>query len=185
MDGENRIEPGSARRGRLRERMLSQTEADINAYLRRRQVPWPHHCEPRDRGPNYGELFGLAGHVTAVAALRVRRSQSAAQVVEIRGDDRGYLDQTRVRELESLLIGLAAPGRRGHLVIDLSHVRSLNTLFLKVVAAVQERLKDQRRRVALCGLRPRCTEVLRANGLKPVVECYVTERQALDAFAVQ
>jgi anti-anti-sigma factor len=165
--------------------MIGQIEADINGYLRRRQVDWPRRCKPADHGPGNGEHLGCARQVTAVAVLRVRRSHSAARVVEVRANEHGYLDNARVQELQSVLIGLAGPGQRGHVVIDLSHVRSLNTQFLRVVGSAQERLKDQRRRVALCGLQPRCADVLRANGLNPVVECYSTQQQALATLGVR
>ena len=150
-------------------------------YRTGRETPRPRRCDGHHGFPPGHRLDGMATALAKAKAMRVRKV-SAVHVLELRGNANGYLDIDLVQKLTLQLLNLVGPGQRGHVIIDLSRVRSVNTQFLSVVLAAQKRLRDQRRRVALCGLQTHCTDVLQVSGLNPLVECYATERQALETL---
>lgn len=156
--------------------MIRQTQDSIDEHFGKRKVPRPRRFEPGVHGRTHAEILGHAKPPAATGAVRVRPSDSTARVVELQPNDHGYLDEARVRELEVRLMELVGPGQRGDVVIDLSRVRSLNSRFLVVVESVRKRLHDQRRRIVLGGLQPRCPGAAPPNRLKPTVDSYDTDQ---------
>jgi anti-anti-sigma factor len=188
----------------LRRQMIADMEQYLSRSVRRNGPAWPNRPETQradadgshSRGPDAGNGFDnptngkIVERTNTVEIVKpqVRSRTNAAifrrffepcrvTVVEVRTAPDGYLDYETVRELVHPVLNLAAEDHADPIIIDLSAVRSVNGMFVNLVVALQRRLRSQCRRVALCGLHPRCAEFIRLCGVS--IECHPTLKTAL------
>ena len=172
-----------------RDRMIRETEADLNRQLNRRpkghDVQWPRRTSPRQRGTvrraisTAGE--GSRGGSPDRAPLSVHRPCVAATLVKIRGNEQGYLDDECSGALIDPLLILASDQHGGTLVVDLSAICSFRAPFLTLLAALRKTLSRRKRRLALCGVRSQGAALLRGSGLDETIDIHATWEEALTA----
>lgn len=164
---------------KLRRRMIQETEVDLNRRLDGPNVKWPRRCSPEQRSAEVPRR-SRAGDANAVdRPMSVRQLWLTATVVEVRGNEHGYLDNDRVGAMVDTLLELASDERGGAFVVDLTSVRSLNAAFLTLVATLRRTLASRGRRLSLCGMGSQNADLLRGTGLDESIDFYDTQLEAL------
>jgi anti-anti-sigma factor len=104
-------------------------------------------------------------------------------VTVIQFDERyDSLDDTRLDELEHLLLGEAGAAFPPKLVLDLGRTSYLGSRFIEVAVRAWKRLCHRQGRMAICGLQPFCREVIESASLHRIWELYATRADAVGAL---
>ncbi len=133
------------RRDALRNRFVDETEAFLDAELRRERRPWPNRCNPKPPvGPPAARRRETAeDHVVTRVYL--------ASIVDVSADQNGLIEDDAILSLIKTLRSVADDHDAGDVIIDLSQVSSLTAQLINVIASLQDRCRRQNRRVLLCG----------------------------------
>jgi anti-anti-sigma factor len=75
-----------------------------------------------------------------------------------------------------------AMGDSQRLVLNLSHLPGVTSIFLGMLIRLQRRLQCGRDSLRLCGLRPETRDVFRATRLENIFDLYREERDAIESF---
>ena len=92
------------------------------------------------------------------------------------------LDDSRIIQLTELLLPLVEKADPPLAVIDLSQTIAFGTAFLSLLIRMRKRLVSRGGRLAITGLTPHCSEVIRATRLHVMWETFDTIDEAVVAF---
>jgi anti-anti-sigma factor len=103
----------------------------------------------------------------------------ATHVVQLTEPEYGSLDAEKLARVRRLLLTHAERPGLGCLVIDLSAVHFFGAGFIGTLMCAWDRLRQRDRKLALCGLTPYCSKLIRILHLDKLFEVYPTRRAAL------
>ena len=108
--------------------------------------------------------------------------QPDVTIIEL-GPEYHSLDQATVEALRDKLLDFVDQADPPNIALDLSHTRFIGSAFLETLFRCWNRIKHRDGRLALCGLHPFCSEVLRVTRLETLWEIYPTIEDAKAAMA--
>ena len=111
--------------------------------------------------------------------IRVSRQQDVT-IVEL-GPSYESLDKGAIAEMGDVLLNQATEAEPPRMVLDLSETNYIGSAFVELLVRVWKRLTQRGGTMALCGLRPFCTEVLRVTRLDRLWNAFPTRDQAVAA----
>ena len=109
----------------------------------------------------------------------LRSEQSNGVTIAMIGAELDTIDENALARASKFLLGLAADEQMTKLVIDLSETTFFGSGLLAIILRVYSRLQTRKGRIALCGLRPHCREVLATTRLDTLWPVYETRTQAI------
>lgn len=112
--------------------------------------------------------------------IRVTRQQDVT-VIEL-GPGYETLDGDALGELRRSLLTEATTADPPKMVVDLSQTRYIGSAFLELLVRAWKRLRQRGGTMALCGLRPFCTEVLHVTRLDQLWRAFPTRDEAVAAL---
>jgi anti-anti-sigma factor len=112
------------------------------------------------------------------------RPPAKSDVVVVRLPDAAYgsLDGAKLARVRRRLLNLACQPGPAYLVADLSRVHYLGAGFVGVLVCIWDELKQQKRRLVVCGLHPYCASLFHALHLGKLFTIRPTLQAALDAI---
>ncbi|MBI3462486.1 MAG: STAS domain-containing protein [Planctomycetes bacterium] len=112
------------------------------------------------------------------AKPRVRASEIAT-VVQMPQRALSSSDEVVLEHARRFLLELADKAQPPYLIVDLSRMESFGAAFLNVLVRVWQRLREREGQLAVCGLRPRCAELVCLFRLDRLFPLYPTPQAAL------
>ena len=110
--------------------------------------------------------------------FKIHREPNAI-VVELPEAEYGSLDERALERVRRVLLGLAGATGPPYLVMDMANVDFFAAGFIGVLVSTWKRLRERERRLAMCGLQPRCAKLVDVLRLWELFDIFPTRAAAL------
>ena len=111
--------------------------------------------------------------------------QTVQGVTIVTFDDESILDPLQVQDIGEQLHRLIEEEDRQRLVLDFHKVKILSSQMLGVLIGLLKRIRSDRGRVVICGMKSELHKVFKITNLDKLFSFYETEGQALRSFESQ
>ena len=100
-------------------------------------------------------------------------------------EDESILDPLQVQDLGEQLHQLIEEEDRQRLILDFQKVKMLSSQMLGVLIGLLKRIRSDRGRIVICGMKPELHKVFKITNLDKLFSFYDTEGHALRSFESQ
>ena len=100
-------------------------------------------------------------------------------------EDESILDPLQVQDIGEKLHQLIEQEDRQRLILDFHKVKILSSQMLGVLIGLLKRIRSDRGRIVICGMRPDLHKVFKITNLDKLFKFYDAEGQALRSFESQ
>ncbi len=108
-------------------------------------------------------------------------SQPDCTIFEL-GSSYDSLDTDTLDEAGGALLTHAATVEPPHILLDFSKTNFIGSTFIEILVRTWKRLSERGGTMAVCGLQPFCTDVLRVTRLDTLWPSFPTREEALKSF---
>lgn len=105
-------------------------------------------------------------------------------VIEL-GPSYDSLDEAALAESGGVLLGEAIHAEPPRLLLDLSQTRFIGSRFIELLVRAWKRIRERGGTMALCGVQPFCSEVLKTTKLDTLWRSYPTRADGVSALEDQ
>ena len=114
--------------------------------------------------------------------LLIQTVQGVALVIF---QDESILDPLQVQDIGEQLHQIIEEEDRQRLILDFQKVKILSSQMLGVLIGLLKRIRSDRGRIVICGMKPDLHKVFKITNLDKLFSFYDTESQALRSFEAQ
>ena len=112
-------------------------------------------------------------------------TQTIQGITIVTFEDGSILDPLQVQDISQQLHTLVEEEDRQRLILDFHKVKILSSQMLGVLISLLKRIRNDRGRVVICGMKPELHKVFKITNLDKLFNFYDTEGHALRSFESQ
>src|SRR3989304_3864118 len=112
-------------------------------------------------------------------------TQTIQAITIVTFEDEAILDPLQVQDIGEKLHQLIEQEDRQRLILDFHKVKILSSQMLGVLIGLLKRIRSDRGRIVICGMKPDLHKVFKITNLDKLFSFYDTEGQALRSFESQ